>query len=176
MNRDPMRTQNAKKVLTKDQVLKIRTLLKAVLLKEDGILWISFYRSAKSTFSANKRSVLNSAPTVPHSLSLWWEGVNLLDCVIMPEDGVYTSLTSTLHNVQLHLSSTKLWNWTKANYADCWIRFDLPRNWWWNVYFRFVILIIDQRVQWKRRVKFTWYFNLNGSEWEVDSCATFYKT
>ena len=46
-----------KKVLIKDQVLKIRTLLEAVLLKEDGILWISFYRSAKSTFSANKPMV-----------------------------------------------------------------------------------------------------------------------
>ena len=28
MNKDPIRTQNAKKVLIKDQVLKIRTLLK----------------------------------------------------------------------------------------------------------------------------------------------------
>ena len=30
MNKDPIRTQNAKKVLIKDQVLKIRTLLEAV--------------------------------------------------------------------------------------------------------------------------------------------------
>ena len=30
MNKDPIRTQNAKKVLIKDQVLKIRTLLETV--------------------------------------------------------------------------------------------------------------------------------------------------
>ena len=35
MNRDPMRTQNAKKVLTKDQVLKIRTLLETVVYLGD---------------------------------------------------------------------------------------------------------------------------------------------
>ena len=31
MNKDPIRTHNAKKVLIKDQVLKIRTLLETVL-------------------------------------------------------------------------------------------------------------------------------------------------
>ena len=34
MNKDPVRTQNAKKVLIKDQVLKIRTLLETVTLRQ----------------------------------------------------------------------------------------------------------------------------------------------
>ena len=36
MNKDPIKTQNAKKVLIKDQVLKIRTLLETVQLGRLG--------------------------------------------------------------------------------------------------------------------------------------------
>ena len=36
MNKDPIRTQNAKKVLIKDQVLKIRTLLETVVSEDLG--------------------------------------------------------------------------------------------------------------------------------------------